>query len=69
MAKNMPGGSDSKESTCNVGGLGLITRLGRFPGGGHGNPFQCSCLDNFTDSGARKATVPGVAKSRTWLSD
>ena len=69
MAKNMPGGSDSKESTCNVGDLGLIARLGRFPGGGHGNPLQCSCLENFADRGTRKATVPGVAKSRTWLSD
>ena len=41
-----PGGSDSKESACNVGDLGLISELGRFPGGGHGNPFQYSCLEN-----------------------
>ena len=34
-----PGGSDSEESTCNVGGLGSIPRLGRFPGGGHGSPL------------------------------
>ena len=33
------GGSDSEESTCNVGGLGSIPRLGRFPGGGHGSPL------------------------------
>ena len=39
-----PGGSDSKESACNVGDLGSIPRLGRSPGGGHGNPLQCSCL-------------------------
>ena len=32
-----PGGSDGKESTCNVGGLGLISGLGRPPRGGHGN--------------------------------
>ena len=31
-----PGGSDGKESTCNVGDLGSIPRLGRSPGGGHG---------------------------------
>ena len=31
-----PGGSDSKESTCNAGNLGSIPGLGRFPGGGHG---------------------------------
>ena len=41
-----PGGSDSKESTCNVGDLGSIPGLGRSPGGGHGNPFQYSCLEN-----------------------
>ena len=41
-----PSGSDSKESTCHVGDLGLIPRLGRFPRGGHGNPLQYSCLEN-----------------------
>ena len=41
-----PGGSDGKESTRNVGDLGLILGLGRSPGGGHGNPFQYSCLEN-----------------------
>ena len=43
---NFPGGSVSKESTCNVGDLGLIPELGRSPGGGHGNPLQYSCLEN-----------------------
>ena len=41
-----PVGSDSKESACNGGDLGSIPGLGRFPGGGHGNPVQCSCLEN-----------------------
>ena len=41
-----PGGSDSKESTCNVGGLGLIPGSGRTPGGGDDNPVQYSCLEN-----------------------
>ena len=41
-----PGSSDSKESVCNAGDLGLIPGLGRPPGGGHGNPFQYSCLEN-----------------------
>ena len=40
-----PGGSDGKESTCNVGDLGSIPELGRSPGGGHGNPLQYSCLE------------------------
>ena len=41
-----PGGSNSEESACNVGDLGSITGLGRSPGGGHGNPFQYSSLEN-----------------------
>ena len=40
------GGSDSKESACNAGDVGLNSGLGRFPGGGHGNPLQYSCLEN-----------------------
>ena len=38
------GGSDGKESACHAGDLGSIPRLGRSPGGGHGNPLQFSCL-------------------------
>ena len=34
-----PGGSDGKESACNVGDLGLTPGLGRSPGGGHSNPL------------------------------
>ena len=41
-----PGGSDSKESTCNAGVLGSIPVLGRSPGGGNGNPLLYSCLEN-----------------------
>ena len=41
-----PGGSDGEEPDCNVGDLGSIPGLGRSPGGGHGNPLQCSCLEN-----------------------
>ena len=40
------GVSDSKESACNAGDLGLIPGLGRLPGGGHDNPLQYSCLEN-----------------------
>ena len=67
--QRVPGGSDSKESTCNVGDLCLIPGLGRSPEGGHGNPLQYSCLENPADRGALWATVHGVAKSRTQLSD
>ena len=41
-----PGGSDGKESACNVGDLGSIPGLGRSPGEGHGNPLQDSGLEN-----------------------
>ena len=46
---------------------GSIPELGRSPGGGHGNPLQFSCLDSPVDRGAWRATVHGVAKSRTQL--
>ena len=46
---------------------GLISGLGRSPGGGHGNPLQYSCLENPMDRGAWWATVHGVAKSWTQL--
>ena len=42
---------------------------GRSPGEENGNPLQYSCLENPMDGGAWWATVPGVAKSRTRLSD
>ena len=48
-------GSLGKESTCNArdtGDVGSILRSGRFPGGGHGNPLQYSCLENPMDRGA-----------------
>ena len=40
------GDSDSKESACNAGDLGLIPGLGRSLGRGHGNSLQYSCLKN-----------------------
>ena len=60
--------SDSKESTCNVGDLGSIPRLGRFPGKGNSYPRQYTCLENSMDRGAWQATVCGVLKSQTQLS-
>ena len=46
MKEIFPGGSINKESICNAGDLGSIPRLGRSPGGGHGNSLQYSCLKN-----------------------
>ena len=51
-----------KPSACNAGDLGSIPGLGRFPGGGHGNPLQYSCQENPMDRGAWRATVHGVTK-------
>ena len=41
-----PCGSDGKEYACSAGDLGLVTGLGRSPGGGQGDPLQYSCLEN-----------------------
>ena len=48
---------------------GTVPGLGRSSGEGNGNPPQCSCLENPMDRGACWATVHGVAKSQTRLSD
>ena len=61
MVKNLPANAGD------VRDAGLIPRSGRSPGGGHGNPLQCSCLENPRDGGAWWASVYGVAQSRTQL--
>ena len=63
------GGSEVKASAHNVGDLGSIPGSGRSPGEGNGNPLQYSCLENPMNGGAWWATVHGVTKSRTQLSD
>ena len=67
--KGFPGGSDGKASACNVGDLGSTPGSGRSPGEGNGNPLQYSCLENSMDGGAWWATVHGVTKNRTRLSN
>ena len=64
-----PGGSPVKESACNVGDLGLIPGLERSPGEGNGYPLQYSRMENSMDRGTWWATVHGVARSQTQLSD
>ena len=64
-----PGGLEVKASACNAGNLGSTPGSGRSPGEGNGNPLQYSCLENPTDGGAWWATVHGVAKRWTRLSD
>ena len=66
------GGSVVKNSPANAGDardVSLIPGSGRPPGVGNGNLLQYSCLENSMDRGAREATVHGVAKSWTRLSD
>ena len=61
VLKNLPvNAGDVRDSS-------LIPGLGRFPGGGHGNPPQYSCLENPMDKGACWAIVRRVTKSRTQL--
>ena len=60
-----PGGSDGKESTCNVGDPGSISGSGRSPGEGNGYPLQYSCLENAMDRGAWWATIHGLTQGQT----
>ena len=53
-----------KNSPANVGD---VRDVGLISGGGHGNPLQCSCLENPRDGGAWWAAIYGVAQSWTWL--
>ena len=69
LLSGFPGGSEGTASACTAGDLGLIPGLGRSPGEGNGIPLQYSCLENPKNRGAWWATVHGVAKSRTRLSD
>ena len=62
-------GSVCKKSACSTVDLGLILGSGRSPAEGNGNLLQYSCLENPMDRGTWWATVQGVAKSWTQLSD
>ena len=64
-----PGSLVGKKSICNAGDPGLIPEWGRSPGEGNGNPLHYSCLENPMDGEAWQATVHGVTKSWTQLSN
>ena len=66
---SFPGSSDGKASACNAEDLGSILGSGRSLGKGNGSLLQYSYLENPMDGGAWQATVHGVAKSWTRLSD
>ena len=65
----LPWWLSAKESARNVEDPGSVPGLGKSSGEGNGNPLQYSCLENPMDRGAWWATVHGVAKSQTQLSD
>ena len=56
-------------SAGDIRDMGLIPGSGRSPGGEDGSPLQYSCLKNPMDRGAWWATVHGVAKGCTRLSN
>ena len=64
-----PGSSVINNLPDNAGDSGSIPGSGRSPGERNGNPLQYSCLGNPTDRGAWWATVYGVVKNQTRLSD
>ena len=67
----LPGGSVSKDSACSAGDLGSIPGLGISPGGGYGNPFQSSYLENPHGQRSLTSCSPCVRKElddTEWLS-
>ena len=61
--------SDGKACAYSAGDPGSIPGSGRSPGEGNGNQLQYSCRENPMDGGAWRATIQGVAKSWTQLSN
>ena len=64
-----PDGTVVKNLPANVGDMGSIPRLGRFPGEGNGNPLEDSCLGNTIDRGAWRATLGSMKPNRVTMSD
>ena len=64
-----PGGAEGKQSACSAGDLSLVTGLGRLPGRGHGNHSSILAWRIPMDRGSWWATVHGVAKSQTRLTN
>ena len=61
MVKKLPANAgDTRDAGPTLGSA-------RFPGGGTGNPLQCSCLEDSMDRGTWQDTVHGVIKSQTQL--
>ena len=69
ILNGLPRWLSGKESACQCRRQEIDPWARKISGGGNGNPFQYSCLENPTDRGVWWATVHGVAKSWTWLSN
>ena len=70
IGQSFPGGSDGKESACSAGDWVQFLGWEEDPSGEEsGYPLQYSCLENSMDRGAWRATIHGVAKGQTQLSD
>ena len=63
VVKNLPA------SAGDIRNMGSIPGLGRFLGGGHGNPLQYSCLENPMDRRAWWVTVHRITKSQTEVTE
>ena len=64
MALGSPVVKNPPANAGDTGNAGSIPGSERSSGGENGNPFQYSCLENYTDRGAVQATVCGVTKSQ-----
>ena len=62
-----PVAEQPRDSAVDARDTGSIPASGRAPGGGHGSPLQCSCLENSMNKGAWRATVYGVVEGRARL--
>ena len=65
--RGFPGGSDGKESACNVRDPDSTPGLERSSGERHGNPLQYSCLENYMNGGAWWAAIWGHKESDTTI--
>ena len=60
----LPGGSDGKESACNIEDPGSIPGWGRSPGERNSHPLQYTCLENSTDKGDQWSTLHSTGSQR-----
>ena len=68
--RSFPGGSNGKESSCSVGDVGLIPRLGRSPGEGNGYPRQYSYLESpWTEEAGGSQSTESQRVGHSWTTN